>query len=147
MIFKVFFECVFVSIFGVFGDAPRVQNHRDETLILTKSTFTKNIRKNHPKGTILGSQNPPQIPPRSDQIAFKVEPKKKLNNPNSTPTPLNAPHPGNQAQKASYKSSIYLSIWLVLLDLPLVALIGKVSPSIWNISRTFFQMQWVLGSQ
>ena len=27
MIFKVVFECVFVSIFGVFWDAPRVQNH------------------------------------------------------------------------------------------------------------------------
>ena len=73
----------------------------------------KNIEKNIGNidlGTISGSQNPPKIPPRSEQIAFKVEPKKKLQPPNEPSARLNALHPANQAQKDSYKSSIYLSI-------------------------------------
>jgi hypothetical protein len=73
----------------------------------------KNIEKNIGNidlGTISGSQNPPKIPPRSEQIAFKVEPKKKLNKLNEAGARLTAPDPGSQAQKDSYKSSIYLSI-------------------------------------
>ena len=63
----------------------------------------KNLEKNIAKidfGTMLGSQNPSKIHPKSKKVPSKIESKKRLQRPNGRGDRLNALDPGSQAQEA-----------------------------------------------
>ena len=64
----------------------------------------KNLEKNVPEidfGTMLGSQNPSKIHPKSKKVPSKIESKKKLQGPSGHGAVLNGLHPASQAQEAS----------------------------------------------
>ena len=64
----------------------------------------ENLEKNVPEidfGTMLGSQNPSKIHPKSKKVPSKIESKKRLQRLNGRWARLNASHPASQAQEAS----------------------------------------------
>ena len=69
----------------------------------------ENLEKNVPEidfGTMLGSQNPSKIHPKSKKVPSKIESEKRLQRLNARGARLNGVHPASQAQEASQKSSI-----------------------------------------
>ena len=65
----------------------------------------------------LGLPKPPKISPKSAKIEKKSNLQFRLQPLNEPGARRNGLHPGSQAQEASKKASICLSIWLVLLQI------------------------------